>query len=342
MQKSLSTQIAATVFFGPMGLAYTSMAVAVFFTLLLAVLIFTELGILSVLLIWPLSIIIGMLLVKLNNDQHRHHGRLLLAPEDEDGSLIGAVSSGGRAFVAICALALLGTFAIWFSSGKKNDVSPGIGRIVDSPAKTKTEAAVINPTPANANATQVASQTNNFAGNQSDSPVNQNNNTSKPVESLPVAKTTPVIKRQQVDLSQLDVETTSTAPSQPDSVVVPIPESVSPDSVSVESEGQSVLVPIASDELKVVVLDQQQVTPVVIDSSSPSNIKVTASNFLYVNEQLANLRGGPGTSNPILARLTRGEQMTELDRQGSWIRVTTTDENITGWIFSSLVSDELR
>jgi len=336
MQKSLSTQIAATVFFGPMGLAYTSMAVAVFFTLLLAVLIFTELGLLSVLLIWPLSIIIGTLLVKLNNDQHRHHGRLLLAPEDEDGSLISG-GSGGRAFVTLCAVALLGTLAIWYLSGKKNDVGPDIGRIVDSPATQKTEPAVIDSNSANTDATLAASQTGSLASNQANGQIQQNSSTPKSAESLPIVKTSPVVKRQRVDLSQLAVETTSTAPPPPDSVVVPIPQSV-----SAEPEGQSVLVPIASDSLKVVVLDQQQVTPVVIDSSSPSNIKVTASNFLYVNEQLANLRAGPGTNNPILAKLTRGEQMTELDRQGSWINVTTTDANITGWIFASLVSDELR
>jgi len=338
MQKSLSTQFAATVFFGPMGLAYTSMPVAVFFTLLLAVLFFTELGILSVLLIWPLSIIIGMLLVKLHNDQHRRHGRLLLAPEDDDGLL---VSSGGRALLALCTIALLGTLAIWFAAGKKN-VGSDIGRIVDSPATSKTQTAAIDPKPATTKPVLsiAESAAQNQAASQRSKQAVQSSQQSQPVEStsvsktLPIAKTRPVV-RQRVDLSEPATEPVATASSQPSSVVVPIPESS-------ESEGQSVLVPIVSDDLKVIVLDQQQVTPVVIDSSSPSNIKVAVSNFLYVNEPLVNLRGGPGTNNPILAKLTRGEQMTELNREGSWINVTTTDTNITGWIFASLVSDELR
>ena len=69
MLKSLSTQFAATLFFGPLGLAYSSMAAAVFLTLVLAVLYFTGLGILAVGLVWPIAIIVGLVFVKLHNDQ---------------------------------------------------------------------------------------------------------------------------------------------------------------------------------------------------------------------------------------------------------------------------------
>jgi len=51
MLKSLSTQFAATLLFGPLGLAYSSVAAAVFLTLLFAVLYFTDLGMLAAVIV---------------------------------------------------------------------------------------------------------------------------------------------------------------------------------------------------------------------------------------------------------------------------------------------------
>jgi len=78
MLKSLTTQFAATLFFGPLGLAYSSVAAAVFLTLLFAVIYFTGLGLMAALLIWPIAIITGLVFVKVHNDQIRSSGSRLL------------------------------------------------------------------------------------------------------------------------------------------------------------------------------------------------------------------------------------------------------------------------
>lgn len=112
MLKSFSSQIAATLFFGPLGLAYSSVAAAVFLTLVLAVLFFTELGVLSLLIVWPLSIIVGMVFVKLHNDQIRSSGsRLLLGPGD-DYEEVTSAGSWGRG-IAVLALLVVGAFVAY-------------------------------------------------------------------------------------------------------------------------------------------------------------------------------------------------------------------------------------
>ncbi len=138
MLKSLSTQIAATLFFGPIGLAYTSMAAAVFMTLVLAVLFFSELGILSLFVVWPLSMLVGMVFVKLHNDQVRSSGsRLLLGPGD-DFEPMSAAGSWTRA-LAVLSLILVGGFALFLYMPKGgSDIGSSIGRIVSpSPASAE-------------------------------------------------------------------------------------------------------------------------------------------------------------------------------------------------------------
>jgi len=131
MLKSLSTQIAATLFFGPLGLAYSSVAAAVFLTLVLAVLLFTDVGILAVLAVWPLSILTGMVFVKLHNDQIRSSGsRLLLGPSGEyEGSPLAAWGRGA----AVLALILVAGFVAYLYLPSNGG---GIGRIVDSAGST--------------------------------------------------------------------------------------------------------------------------------------------------------------------------------------------------------------
>lgn len=166
MLKSLSTQFAATLFFGPLGLAYTSVATAVFLTLVLAVLFFTELGILSLMLIWPVSIIVGLIFAKLHNDQVRSSGsRLLLAPGEEPG-FVSSISSWTRG-LAVLALIMVGgyiTFLYLPNGGNGSDKASGnqLGRIVPSGQSVASSDTGENNT--------AESETNTIAGNNAQTP----------------------------------------------------------------------------------------------------------------------------------------------------------------------------
>jgi len=128
MLKSLSTQFAATLFFGPLGLAYSSVAGAVFLTLLFAVFYFSELGMAAVLLIWPVAIIAGLVFVKLHNDGIRSSGsKLLLGPGDEEGS-VGTLGSWGRGIAVLSLMGVVGYLVLWYSP---SGTSEKLGRIVD-------------------------------------------------------------------------------------------------------------------------------------------------------------------------------------------------------------------
>ena len=136
MLKSLSTQFAATLFFGPLGLAYSSVASAVFLTLVLAVLFFTELGILSLFLVWPLAMIVGLVFVKLHNDQVRSSGSRLLLGPGEAPDFVSSVSSWARG-LAVLGLILVGGYIAYLylpDSGRQSvgTTASKLGRIVPS------------------------------------------------------------------------------------------------------------------------------------------------------------------------------------------------------------------
>jgi hypothetical protein len=148
MLKSLSTQFAATLFFGPLGLAYTSVAAAVFLTLVLAVLFFTELGILSLFLVWPLAIIVGLVFVKLHNDQVRSSGSRLLLGPGEEPDFVSSVSSWARG-VAVLGLILVGGYIayLYLPDGSKQSVdntASKLGRIVPSGLSAENDAGTEN------------------------------------------------------------------------------------------------------------------------------------------------------------------------------------------------------
>ena len=140
MLKSVPTQLAATLFFGPVGLAYCSVAAAVFFTLLLAVLVFTEVGIYAVFLIWPVSILVGLVFVKLHNDGVRSSGsRLLLGPGDEMdlATTIGSWTRG----LAVMALVVTAGYLAYLYVPKDRADSSQLGRIVDAQTDSATDTA---------------------------------------------------------------------------------------------------------------------------------------------------------------------------------------------------------
>lgn len=160
MLKSFSTQLAATAFFGPIGLAYTSMATAVLFTLILAVLYFTGFGALAVLVIWPISIVTGVLYVKFHNDRVRQSGnRLLLGPGDESG-IISTVGSWARGLAVLALVCGLGFFAYNFNPAG-GETAPGriVKKIVNPDASANANGSV------NASANAASNAASNNAGN---------------------------------------------------------------------------------------------------------------------------------------------------------------------------------
>ena len=130
MLKSFSTQLAATAFFGPVGLAYTSMATAVLFTLILAVLYFTGFGALAILVIWPVSIVTGVLYVKFHNDRIRQSGNSLLLGPGYDNGMVSAIGSWARGAAVLAVICGLGYLAYRFLPADDQVVVPG--RIVDA------------------------------------------------------------------------------------------------------------------------------------------------------------------------------------------------------------------
>ncbi len=101
MLKSQSTQLACTLLFGPLGLAYISMASAVMLTLLTIVLYFTMLGPVAVVGMWPVAMVIGGLAVHLHNVQMRNVGLNLLLTDDRRSEELTQLLSAGARFAAI-------------------------------------------------------------------------------------------------------------------------------------------------------------------------------------------------------------------------------------------------
>ena len=254
MLKSLTTQFAATLFFGPLGLAYSSLAAAVFLTLLFAVIYFTGLGLMAALLIWPIAIITGLVFVKVHNDQIRSSGsRLLLGPGEEE-AIVGTLGSWGRGVAVLSLMGVVSYLVLWYSP---SDDSEKGDRMVDaSPVE-------------NAGAGSQSATDSSLVGNVVDTDV---------------------------------LETTS--------------------------------------GFTEVTIDQQVVTPVIVNTSSEPEPEPVDVTLLYVNSALVNLREGPGTNHQVLRQVERGDELTEVDRAGNWINVTTSDNGTNGWILGRLVRSE--
>ena len=66
---------------------------------------------------------------------------------------------------------------------------------------------------------------------------------------------------------------------------------------------------------------------------------VVPTDIREITATRVNMRDGPGTTYPILTRLTLGHEVEILDTPGNgWLRLRTLPEQQTGWISASLVS----
>ncbi|SCM82070.1 conserved hypothetical protein [uncultured Sporomusa sp.] len=64
----------------------------------------------------------------------------------------------------------------------------------------------------------------------------------------------------------------------------------------------------------------------------------TASGTVTVTGNTVNIRTGPGTNFPIVAKVNRGAMLTVKEQAFGWYRVVLPDGNTTGWIASWLVT----
>ncbi len=57
-----------------------------------------------------------------------------------------------------------------------------------------------------------------------------------------------------------------------------------------------------------------------------------------VQSKAANIRTEPSTDSAVVTTVSEGDDLTVLERAGTWVRVKT-DDGQTGWVYSTLVSD---
>ncbi len=75
----------------------------------------------------------------------------------------------------------------------------------------------------------------------------------------------------------------------------------------------------------------------------PVAIVVAPADIREITATRVNMRDGPGTTYPILARLSLGHEVEVLGDSGNgWLRLRTLPEQQAGWISASLVSKEKR
>jgi len=78
-----------------------------------------------------------------------------------------------------------------------------------------------------------------------------------------------------------------------------------------------------------------------LPTSQPTSTPQAQPKFVYVTGSVVNIREGPSTRFPVVAKVIRGRKLTELSREGDWVKIAlkARDDKVA-WIHSSLVSAE--
>ncbi len=62
--------------------------------------------------------------------------------------------------------------------------------------------------------------------------------------------------------------------------------------------------------------------------------------FWYVTGSVVNLRGGPGTSNPVVGKVTLGTEAEVLSDNDGWYEIRVADGTASGWIFGKFLNQQ--
>ncbi len=66
----------------------------------------------------------------------------------------------------------------------------------------------------------------------------------------------------------------------------------------------------------------------------------TEPDYWYVTGSLVNLRGGPGTSNPVVGQVRLGDEAEVLSNVNGWYQIRLADGSGAGWIFGKFLNDQ--
>ncbi len=78
-----------------------------------------------------------------------------------------------------------------------------------------------------------------------------------------------------------------------------------------------------------------------LPTSQPTSTPQAQPKFVYVTGSVVNIREGPSTRFPVVAKVNRGRKLVELTRKKDWVKISLEEKNgKSAWIHSSLVSAE--
>lgn len=349
MLKSQSTQFSLTFFFGPMGLAYVSMASAVLLTLLMIVLYFTLLGPVALLAIWPLSILIGAISVRLHNDHLRHRGANLLLDRNRFAEMAGLLFATGRAVAIIVVLVAGGLAAYNFGPSAADQAVDSVSDLVEKsglqdvldgsrtagqtaqplakPGKTAVAADIqreLKEFVAVAPAAKADRQPQTPPGAGIDEPpAPAPLKLDKPQDTSAETELAVAVAQADTPATQQTASESAAAPAQP------------LQTARFDDRTPLKLVPIAKKKQAAVaqrkaVLIEASAWPVVNQPLRRQTVKV--------RQAIVNLRSGPGMEHAIVDTVRRGEALVQFARQGGWTLVELGDAGQTAWVFEELVS----
>ena len=87
-----------------------------------------------------------------------------------------------------------------------------------------------------------------------------------------------------------------------------------------------------------------EATPIPVAAPVPVEVHATAlryeqSPYRAIKAQRANVRSGPSTQYEVIGQLTQGEEVSVLERDGSWLLVRLEGDGFEGWISASLLAE---
>ena len=79
--------------------------------------------------------------------------------------------------------------------------------------------------------------------------------------------------------------------------------------------------------------------PTVQPTAENALARLDAIAIAQVTANSANVRGGPSTSNPVVGRLTKGEEVAILETLNGWAHIRVEGDGVEGWISTKLLTN---